>query len=64
VRQSKLHPSHVQPAQGLQQATIISVYIFLDECYARQCTVLNYCAVVMREGKSLRRGSSDLRRSN
>jgi hypothetical protein len=39
-----------QPVQGLQQG-INSAYSFLDECYRRPCTPLNFCAVVRHEEK-------------
>jgi hypothetical protein len=52
VCENKLHLFHVQPVQGLQQGTNISIYIFYG-CYTRLYTPLNICAVAGHEGKSL-----------
>jgi hypothetical protein len=42
------------------KVTNISVYIFLDGCYASLCAALNFCDVARHEGKSLYHGVSAL----
>jgi hypothetical protein len=55
---------HLQPVQMLQQGTNTSIHSFFDECYARLCTLLNFCALARNEGKNLCHGSSGLWWSN
>jgi hypothetical protein len=48
-----MSPFHVlHPVQGLEQGTNISIYSFVDGCYARLCTPLSVCAVARHEAKS------------
>jgi hypothetical protein len=51
VCENKLCPFHVQPVQGLQQGQTSPATDFLDECYARLRTALNFCAVARRKGE-------------
>jgi hypothetical protein len=53
LRDNRLCAFHVrvQPAQGTQQETNISMCSFLEERYARLCTPLSLCSVSRHEGK-------------
>jgi hypothetical protein len=64
VEQNKYIKTCLRATRIIQKATgrRALVYSFLDEFYARLCTILNFCAVARYEGKTLWHGSSGLRR--